>query len=272
LPVASGLRQRIATGLLLAGAIVVVLFALPPVAAITLVALAVLAGAWEWAGFAGCRGNPVRLGYAAAIGIAALAAWQFTADAAGLTVFLYATALWWWLAVMWVVFAPARGGRMAAALAGFAVLVPAAICLSRLALVEPHGRMLFFYLIVLVAAADVGAYFGGRSFGRHKLAPLVSPGKTWEGFVAGMAGAALVAVFGAMVFELPMTTWLAACAPVALLSVVGDLVESMFKRRAGLKDSGGLLPGHGGVLDRVDGLTAAGPAFLLALQLIGVAA
>jgi len=270
--VASGLKQRIATALLLAGVIVAVLFAMPPAAAVGVVALAVLAGAWEWAGFAGFLRSTARFGYMAAIGIAVVAAWQFTADAEGLAAFLRATALWWLVAFLWVVFAPSRGGRKAAAVAGFAVLVPAAIGLSRLALVEPHGRMLFFYLIVLIAAADVGAYFGGRSLGRHKLAPLVSPGKTWEGFAAGMAGATVAAAFGAMLFGLPMTTWLAACVPVALLSVVGDLVESMFKRRAGLKDSGALLPGHGGVLDRVDGLTAAGPAFLLALQLIGVAA
>lgn len=269
---ASGLRQRIVTALLLAGVIVVVLFALPPPAAIAVVAVAMLAGAWEWAGFAGCRGGAARFGYTAAVGLATLGAWQFTADSAGLTVFLLASALWWLAALLWVLLAPARGGRLAAALAGFAVLVPAAIGLSRLALVEPHGRMLLFYLIVLIAAADVGGYFGGRSLGRHKLAPRVSPGKTWEGFAAGMAGAAAAAVLGAVLFDLPMVAWLAACAPVALLSVVGDLVESMFKRRAGLKDSGGLLPGHGGVLDRVDGLTAAGPAFLLALQLIGVAA
>ena len=269
---ASGLKQRIATALLLAGVLVVVLFVLPPVAAVALVAVAVLAGAWEWAGFAGCLHKPARLGYTVSIAIAVLAAWQFTVDAAGLATFLRATALWWWLALLWVVFAPTRGGRLAAAVAGFAVLVPAAIGLARLALVEPHGQMLFFYLIVLIAAADIGAYFGGRSLGRYKLAPRVSPGKTWEGFASGMAAAAMAAVLGAKVFDLPTTTWLAVCAPVALLSVVGDLVESMFKRRAGLKDSGDLLPGHGGVLDRVDGLTAAGPMFLLALQLAGVAA
>ncbi len=268
----SGLKQRIATALLLAGVLVVVLFVLPPMAAVAVVAVVVLAGAWEWAGFAGFLRKPARLGYTAAIAIAVLAAWRFTAEAAGLAIFLRATALWWLLAFAWVVFAPARGGRVAAAVAGFAVLVPAAVGLARLALLEPHGQMLFFFLVVLIAAADVGGYFGGRSLGRYKLAPRVSPGKTWEGFAAGMAGATLAAVLGAIVFDQPMTNWLAACVPVALLSVVGDLVESMFKRRAGLKDSGGLLPGHGGVLDRVDGLTSAGPVFLLALQLTGVAA
>jgi phosphatidate cytidylyltransferase len=269
--VASGLRQRIATALLLAAVVVSVLLGLQPAAAVVLVAAVVLAGAWEWAGFAGCVRRQSRAAYTAAVAVAVLAAWRFTADATGLTIFLRATALWWVLALVWVIVAPTKGGRRAAALAGFAVLVPAAIGFARLALVEPDGRILLLYLIVLIAAADIGAYFGGRSLGRHKLAPAVSPGKTWEGFATGVAGAAMAALFGAAVLGQAVPAWLAVCVPVALISVVGDLVESMFKRRAGLKDSGGLLPGHGGVLDRIDSLTAAGPVFLLALQLIGVA-
>jgi len=150
--------------------------------------------------------------------------------------------------------------------------VPAAIGFGRLALVEPQGRLLLLFLLVLIAAADVGAYFGGRSLGRHKLAPRVSPNKTWEGLVAGLLGAAAAAVAGAALFEQPVLPWLALCVLVALVSVVGDLVESMFKRRAGLKDSGALLPGHGGVLDRIDSHVAAAPVFLLGLQVLGVAA
>ena len=269
---ASGLRQRIVTALLLAAVVIAVLLAMPPAAAVAVVAVVVLAGAGEWAGFAGCLQSAARVAYVAAVGAAVLAAWRFTSDAGGLAVLLRATALWGLAASAWVVFAPKRGGRVAAAVAGFAVLVPAAIGLARLALVEPQGRVLLLYLIVMIAAADVGAYFGGRSLGRHKLAPSVSPGKTWEGFVAGIAGAAVAAVFGAAIFGQPTLAWLAVCVPVALISVVGDLVESMFKRRAGLKDSGGLLPGHGGVLDRIDSMTAAAPAFLLGLQVIGVAA
>jgi phosphatidate cytidylyltransferase len=270
--VASGLRQRIATALLLAGVVVTVLLAMPASAAVAVVAVVILAGAWEWAGFAGCVTGAARIGYAAAVGVAVFAAWRVTADAARLAEFLCASALWWLVGFLWVVFAPGRGGRLAAAAAGFVVLVPAAIGLGRLALVQPDGQLLLLFLVVLIAAADIGAYFGGRSFGRHKLAPSVSPGKTWEGLVAGMAGAGVAALFGATFFDVPARAWIAACVAVALLSVVGDLLESMFKRRAGLKDSGGLLPGHGGVLDRIDSLTAAGPVFLLALQLLGVAA
>ena len=268
---ASGLRQRIVTALALAALVIGILFWMPPAAAVVAVAVVVLAGAWEWAGFAGFVTPPQRLGYTVGIGIGAWAAWRFTADPAGLAAFLRVTALWWLLASLWIVFAARRGGRFAASLAGFAVLVPATIGLGRLALVEPRGQLLLLFLIVLIAAADVGAYFGGRAFGRHKLAPLVSPGKTWEGFVAGMLGAGAAAWAGAQILGQPALPWLAVCLLVALVSVVGDLVESMFKRHAGLKDSGGLLPGHGGVLDRIDSFTAAAPIFLLGLQLIGVA-
>jgi phosphatidate cytidylyltransferase len=268
--VASGLRQRIVTALALAALVFGILFWMPPAAAVVAVAVAVLAGGWEWAGFAGLVTPLRRLGYTLCIGLVAWAAWRWTADPAGLAAFLRVTALWWLLATFWIVFASQRGGRLAASLAGFAVLVPTAIGLGRLVLIEPRGELLLLFLIVLIASADIGAYFGGRTFGRHKLAPLVSPGKTWEGFFAGMLGAGAAAWAGARFFGQPVLPWLAVCLPVALVSVAGDLVESMFKRHAGLKDSGGLLPGHGGVLDRIDSFTAAAPIFLLGLQLIGV--
>ena len=268
---ASALRQRIVTALALAALVLGVLLAMPPGAAVTVVAFAVFAGAWEWSAFANLRAA-ARVAYAlAVVGCAALA-WSWTAEPANLGVFLRATAAWWVIGLAWVVFAPGRGGPRAAAVCGFLVLVPAAVGLGRIALVQPYGQVLLLFLVVLVAAADVGAYFGGRMLGRHKLAPRVSPGKTWEGFVAGMIAAAVAAACGAVLFGMPIAAWLAVCVPVALVSVVGDLVESMWKRHAGIKDSSGLLPGHGGVLDRIDSLTAAGPAFLLGLQVLGVVA
>jgi phosphatidate cytidylyltransferase len=151
------------------------------------------------------------------------------------------------------------------------VLVPAAVALGRLVELEPSGQSLLLFLLVLIAAADVGAYFGGRRFGRRELAPRVSPGKTLEGLIAGIVAAGLAAAGGAWLLGLPALPWLALCLLVALVSVVGDLSESMFKRRAGLKDSGALLPGHGGILDRLDSISAAGPVFLLGLHLLGVA-
>ena len=125
------------------------------------------------------------------------------------------------------------------------------------------------FLLVLIAAADIGAYFGGRTFGHRKLAPRVSPNKTWEGFWSGVAAAACAAWVGGWLLGKPLLPWVGICVLVALASVMGDLVESMFKRQAGLKDSSSLLPGHGGVLDRLDSLSAAGPMFLLGLSLLG---
>jgi len=270
--VASALQQRIVTALALAALVLGVLLAMPPQAAVAVVAIAVFAGAWEWSGFAAIRAGAARAAYSLAVVACAAFAWAWTNDPAHLALFLRATAAWWVVGLAWVVFAPGRGGLRAAAVCGFLVLVPAAVGLGRLALVEPYGQVLLLFLVVLVAAADVGAYFGGRLLGRHKLAPRVSPGKTWEGFVAGMLAAAIAAACGAALFGVPLAGWLAVCVPVALVSVVGDLVESMWKRHAGIKDSSGLLPGHGGVLDRIDSLTAAGPAFLLGLQVLGVAA
>jgi phosphatidate cytidylyltransferase len=259
----------VVTALLLAVLVIVVLFWFPPAAVVAAVVAVMLAGAWEWAGFAGLKSPWSRLGYVAAVALVVALAWRYTADPQGLGLFLRAAVAWWLFAFLWVAVAAGRGGVGAAAAGGILALVPAAVGIGRLALVEPHGRVLVLFLLVLIAAADVGAYFGGRTLGRHKLAPRVSPGKTWEGFGTGMAAAAVAAALGAALFDLRLVPWIAMCVVVACLSVVGDLVESMFKRHAGLKDSGTLLPGHGGVLDRIDSALAAGPAFLLGLELLG---
>jgi phosphatidate cytidylyltransferase len=123
-------------------------------------------------------------------------------------------------------------------------------------------------VMALVAAADIGAYFAGRAFGRHKLAPSISPGKTWEGVAGGLVAVAIYAVvIGAMTGKLAGSGWLMLIAAAFLLvavSILGDLFESMIKRQAGMKDSSQLLPGHGGILDRIDSLTAALPLAVLA--------
>jgi phosphatidate cytidylyltransferase len=269
--VPSGLRARVLTALLLAAAVVLILFWLPAGVAVLAVMVAVAAGAWEWAGLAGLPAPVARVGYTAAIGLATALAWGLTDTHEARIAFLWVAAAWWLVALAWLAAAPGRGGSRTAALAGFLVLVPAAVALGRLVTLEPNGQTLLLFLLVLIAAADVGAYFGGRRFGRRKLAPRVSPGKTVEGLAAGFAAAGLAAVAGANLLGFPVLPWLAVCLLVALVSVVGDLAESMFKRRAGLKDSGTLLPGHGGVLDRLDSLSAAGPVFLLGLYLLGVA-
>lgn len=266
---ADSVRQRVLTALLLAGLVIAALVGLPGSAAVAAIAVVMLAGAWEWAAFAGLTSTSGRVGYMTAVAITIGLLWSASDDGANLRVILVLTMLWWLAGLLWLAFASRRGGRLAAALAGLAVLAPAAVGLARLVLIEPQGRELLLFLVVLTAAADVGAFFGGRRFGRRKLAPVISPGKTWEGLMSGMLAASLAAAGGAMLLRQPLLPWLGLCLVVALMSVVGDLVESMFKRRTGLKDSGNLLPGHGGVLDRIDSLTAAAPAFVLGLLILG---
>ena len=266
----AALRARIATALLLAGLVIGVLVWLPPDVAVALIAVAIFAGGYEWAGFARLHSVPARLAYAAAILLALTGAEMLASDPGWLRLILRIAALWWLVAFVWLALRAQAGGPIAAAIVGFLVLVPAGIGLSHLVLLQPHGQLLLLFLIVLIAAADVGAYFGGRRFGRRKLAPHVSPGKTWEGFAAGMLAAATVAAVCSFLFQMPFWPWLFLCELVALVSVVGDLTESMFKRHVGLKDSGKLLPGHGGILDRIDSLTAAAPTFLLGLLALGL--
>ena len=179
------------------------------------------------------------------------------------TVFGMAAVFWLLVAPLWL----ARGMNVDRAdgllLAGFIVVLPAALAMTWL----DAQRLLV--VLVLVWVADSAAYFVGRAWGRHKLAPAISPGKTWEGAAGGVAGALVYAIICKRFFdEVGWAAYLAAAALLALLSIVGDLFESAAKRRAGVKDSGALLPGHGGILDRIDSATAVLPlaALLMALM------
>jgi phosphatidate cytidylyltransferase len=190
---------------------------------------------------------------------------------------LIAGLLWWCLAISLVVGFPANfrlkpWGALQYGLAGLLMLVPALLGLAKLHASAEHGLRIF-YLFGLIWAADIGAYFAGRAFGKHKLAPEVSPGKTIEGAIGGFAAAMLMLIAAPWIFGFGRFDWL----PLALLSaivvaisVIGDLTESLFKRLRGMKDSGTLLPGHGGVLDRIDSLLAAAPTLALGLSLLGI--
>lgn len=263
------LWQRIATAAVLVGLLAVVLLWLPGGLALAALAALVLAGAWEWAAFAGLARVPGRLAYTAALAAIMAGLWVLGAGA-GLEPLLWIVLAWWVVAFLWIAFAPGRGHPLLAALAGALVLAPLWLGLARLYLSSDTGHELVVMVLLLAWAADVGAYFAGRRFGRRKLAPRVSPNKTWEGFLGGLAAAGVVALAGQAWFGLPPAAFLPLCMAAVLASVVGDLTESLFKRQAGLKDSGHLLPGHGGVLDRIDSLTAAVPVFTLGLIWLGV--
>jgi phosphatidate cytidylyltransferase len=210
--------------------------------------------------------------------LAAPGAWAFAlalpgvfllTDYLGLQQALFLVAAAWW-----IVLAPAwmwRGVRFGQhtwlGAAGFAVLVPAGLAMLAL------GALEVLLVLILVWIADTAAYFVGRAWGRRKLAPAISPAKTWEGAAGGLIGALAYAIIGGFWIQgIAWAPFLAAAALLGMVSIVGDLFESAAKRQAGVKDSGRLLPGHGGILDRIDSATAALPLAALLWPLVKAAA
>jgi len=265
------LRTRIITAAVLAALLFAVVLWLPPLATIIVLTIIVLAGAWEWSAFLRARMTAWRALYVAAVAVLLALGWQFTSSSLGRALVLSAAVLWWIVAALWVVFAPRRAARWSAALAGLFALVPAWVALMRLRLDLPRGTQWMLFVLVLVWVADIGAFFVGRRFGRMRLAPEVSPGKTWEGVLGGIAASTIVAVAGSAWFGIPWLEFVPLCLAAVAFSVVGDLTESLLKRFAGVKDSGSLFPGHGGVMDRIDSVTGAAPVLFFGLLALGVA-
>jgi phosphatidate cytidylyltransferase len=263
------LVKRIITALILVGVLTVALLFLPTPAAAVALGLLFVAGAWEWAGLARLS-TPARWAYTAAFTALLVAApwWVFRREA--IAALLIAALAWWLVALLAVLTYPRKLPLGPVAAAGFTALLPAWAALTHLHGAVRLGPQLAMTVLALVWAADTGAYFTGRSVGRHKLAPQVSPGKTWEGVAGGIVTAAVVSAVAAALLGLPVGVLAAVGAFTALVSVLGDLTVSIGKRNVGLKDSGRLLPGHGGMLDRIDSLTAAAPIFVLGLLAAGV--
>jgi phosphatidate cytidylyltransferase len=268
--VSGTLRKRVATAAVLIALLLAVLFWLPAIATTMLLTLIVLMGAWEWSAFLRLSDPLPRAAYVALVGVLLPLAWLATRTPAALEVLLAAALLWWLVALGWIILAPRRVRPWSAAIAGLLSLVPAWLALTRLRLQAAHGAEWVLFALALVWMADIGAYFCGRRFGRRHLAPSVSPGKTWEGAIGGMAASGMVAVAGAAWFHLPAGSFVALCLAAVAFSIVGDLTESLLKRFAGMKDSGTLFPGHGGVMDRIDSVTGAVPVLLLGLTFLGV--
>jgi len=247
----------------------------------------VMIGVLEWAALTGVRrsGAPATAAYvAAAAALTALAVWQ--RDGALAWALVIGTCGWWLFMLTWIArfpvgFDDAHPPRWLKAGAGLLV-IPGTIAAVVLLHGAPReagdpdhfGAWRLLFALALVWAADVGAYFAGRAFGKRKLAPRVSPGKSWEGVYGGLALALVIAgAAGAWLFRLQGGAWLPflmLAVAVVLLSIIGDLGESLLKRQAGAKDSGTLLPGHGGMLDRIDSLLAALPAMALGLRWLGL--
>ncbi|HYW93155.1 MAG TPA: phosphatidate cytidylyltransferase [Gammaproteobacteria bacterium] len=274
------LRQRILTALVLGPLVMAAIVWLPLAWLEVFIGVVVTLAALEWGGIMQLPGPLARGLFATAIatllGLTSLAWGALPQGTAG--VLLGIAAIWWLIALAWVLAYPAglpqgRAMRGRETLAGVCMLVPAWFAVVALRAQGGAGGWLLLFLLVIIWAADIAAFFAGRAVGRHKMAPHVSPGKTWEGAAAGVAASSLIAAACALPLGVPegaIPVFVALCAVVASFSIVGDLAVSMFKRHARLKDSGTLLPGHGGLLDRIDSLTAAAPAFLLGIKFLGL--
>ena len=286
------LKQRIITALILAPAAISAIFYLPIMYFAALLVVIMAIGAWEWGPLMGFETKTRRICFVATTVVLIGCIWALVSpDNLWISenqLHEYVLALLW-LAVAWWLFSaflmfsyPNASGfwskhRSVRGVFGWLTLVPTwlafiAIRTNDYQVDSYHGAQLLMFLFLMVWSADVGAYFVGKACGKNKLMPNVSPGKTVEGFLGGVVFACLLIVIAA--YQLSwnseqIITILLVTVLITTVSVLGDLNESMFKRQAGVKDSGSILPGHGGILDRIDSLTATAPVFALCYVLFG---
>jgi len=275
------LKQRIITAIVLTIFILAMLFGLPAAYFSLFIGAVVLIGAWEWSNLSSFGKvwqrslyvifiAAILLGASCFIGLCSAPESMLNID--HIKQILIIACAWWAVALLLVQGYPSSailwGHPVVRLVMGILVLVPTWLALVYVRF-QPQGAWLVVMIIGIVAAADTGGYFTGRRFGKRKLAQAVSPGKTLEGFAGGLVSNVLLAILVAYLSGSNLWLLLAIVVPTSLFSVLGDLLESMVKRHAGVKDSGSILPGHGGILDRVDSITAAAPVFSLALLASG---
>jgi phosphatidate cytidylyltransferase len=271
------LMQRVLTALVLLPLLLaLVWFAPTPWLYLALSAVG-LVMAWEWTALMRVDALALRIAYLALTAAVLAAVWFSPINGAALTIALIPVVIAWLLMPLRFRGFPANGPvpTPVMAVAGQLLIASALLSIASLHALD-HGAVKLLFVFFLVFAADTGAYFAGRTFGRHKLAPNISPGKTVEGAIGGLALCALWGgLAGSFAFGLrapgPIAVLVLLSLAVAVVSIIGDLTESMLKRAVGLKDSGHILPGHGGILDRVDSIVAAMPTMLLGLRVCGLA-
>lgn len=286
------LKQRIITALILAPAAIAAIFYLPLNYFAGLLLLITSIGAWEWGPFMGFTQPIKRIIFTASNALIIAALWYFLpietlwlgvngvqAEAVNL---LWLAVLWWVIAAVLMLSYPKSApiwanNTLMRGVFGWLTLVPTwlafiVIRTHDIQMTPFYGAQLLMFLFLMVWSADIGAYFFGKSFGKNKLMPNVSPGKTIEGFLGGVLCACIVVAITGILMDWNNEQFIKALLVTMLIttvSVLGDLSESMFKRQAGVKDSGSILPGHGGILDRIDSLTATAPVFALCYILLG---
>lgn len=266
------LRQRVATASILIPVILVATFYLNNFFFATFLAVFILLGAWEWAGLSGYQQLSGKLIYVTVV-LSLLIACFLMRNTVFPTLIITLAIIWWVCALVLVVVHQKGKGlkisyRFLKAGIGIIILVPAWLSLVLLHSKQYDGILFVLFLFVLIWLADSAAYFSGRLWGKSKLANAVSPGKTWAGvigaiIVSSIAGAIFALATGLQVPDIIIFSFI--CLLTVSGSVLGDLIESLIKRLGNVKDSGAIFPGHGGVMDRIDSLTAAAPIFLACL-------
>ena len=272
------LKQRVITALILTPLIIWAIFALPDTWFNLLLLLFIGLAGWEWALLVGLKKTILRIIFAAILSIFWVASVFYiepTQDQ--LLILLWLLIAWWLLRTVRIViykgkqasvekFHPGRALNALIVIAAPFYLVHVLRNMN-----DMPGYLL--YALMIIWAADTFAYFAGRQWGKQKLAPMVSPGKSWQGVYGAIASGVVATIIGSYVFGFGVTQsflLLAITLITISMSIIGDLSESLYKRELDIKDSGHILPGHGGVLDRIDSLTAAIPVFMLGMYYMGL--
>jgi len=281
------LKQRIITAIVLAITLIAATVLLSSFWFSFFISVVVMLASWEWCGFIGLTPTASRISFLATL-VSMIAALYFflgispaaeSINSFRVSIILCLGVIFWAMAFLMLKGYPGNAkhwnDKSKIALMGLLILIPTWVGVIQLKYLDPLGYLVLA-LVILVAAADIGAYFVGKAIGKTKLAPALSPNKTWEGVWGGLGACFLVGILIIWFLHnylLPLSAaqiaiLLGLSLGVTFLDVIGDLLESMLKRNQDLKDSGSLLPGHGGILDRVDGLLAVTPIFVLTFLLI----
>ena len=281
------LKQRIITAIILALIFITATVFLSSFSYSLFVTIVVLAASWVWCAFIGLAKQVAKVSYLATLGSMIIALYFFLGivpeslviNSYRAGIILGLGILFWVLTFFMLKGYPSNSDRWnnksKIALMGLMALIPTWVGVVQIKYLNPQGFLLLG-MVVMVAAADIGAYFVGKRIGKNRLAPSLSPNKTWEGVLGGFAACLLVGILLIWLLHSYLITLsnvqililVLLSLVVTLFDVIGDLLESMLKRNRDLKDSGKILPGHGGILDRVDGLLAVTPIFVLTFLII----
>lgn len=269
-------KTRLITGLILGVSFIAAILLLDPLWLAVVFAILIVIGAFEWAKLSDVKQPAYRVAYSAIFILLMYYGWKFVNNSPSVIPLMITAACWWLLAFLWVMSYPIGNQKNITNISvklfsGVLILLPAWVGLVYLH--QAHSAQWVLYIMVLIWVADSGAYIAGKIWGKRKLAPKVSPGKSWEGVFGAIAACTVYAVVGVWWLDIKtqsMILFVVLSILIVPVSVLGDLFESMVKRHSGHKDSSNILPGHGGIMDRIDSLTAAVPLFVLGVVGLGI--